>query len=58
MNNPKAQFNIPTDSGPVPRKGSPAGEGLPPFPKDNQPKERTIEFEYPPSVNSKPGKSE
>ena len=60
MNNPKAQFNTPTESGPVPKKGSPAGEGFNPPSEANWPKgdnsgliDREAEFEFPIGKNSR-----
>jgi hypothetical protein len=42
------EFTI--SSGPIPRKGSPAGEGMP-TPQDHS-SERIPEFEYPPTKKS------
>lgn len=59
MNNPKSQFNTPTEA-PISHKGSPAGEGFNPPSEANWPKgdnsglyDREKEFEFPVGKDSR-----
>lgn len=60
MNKQKDQFHPALSSGPVPRKGSPAGDGFAPPSESSWPKgdnsglaDREAEFEFPVGKNSR-----